>query len=130
MEYNKWIFSLYAEAVASATALNALARDKGSRGGGRVGQLSRLDMNYFNRVGEVNGYRIADLVGLGGALRGKARRRGGGGGAGGGGGDGGSVDNGFPVFLLNMEHRKDRREHMLSVNPRNPIRLVQLTTTN
>ena len=91
MEYNKWILSLYAEAVASATALNALARaqehqDEGSRGG-TGGQSSRLDLNYFNRVGEVNGYRIADLVGLGGALRGKQGE--GGEGEGRGGRDGG-----------------------------------------
>jgi hypothetical protein len=122
MEYNRWIFSLYAEAVASATALNALARGQvhqGEGGRGQVAQSSRWDMNYFNRVWEVNGNRITDLVGVGGTLRGK---RGKGEGVGawrrGGERDGRIVDIAFPVFVLNMEHRKDRREHMLLVYPR------------
>ena len=121
MEYNRWIFSLYAEAVASATALNALARapvHQGEGGRGEVGQSSRSDMNYFNRVWEVNGNRIADLVGVGGALRVKQGEGGEGEGRRGRGRDDGIVDISFPVFVLNMEHRKDRREHMLSVYPR------------
>jgi hypothetical protein len=75
-------------------------------------------MNYFNRVWEVNGNRIADLVGVGGALRVKQGEGGEGEGRRGRGRDDGIVDISFPVFVLNMEHRKDRREHMLSVYPR------------
>ena len=106
MEYNKWIFHLYAEAVAAATALNAVADSKIKSNA--LEDRNRLDFNYIQRLHDVNLHQTAFLV-VGEHTTSLA-----------GGTDTGAdadapVQIDVPVFVLNLECRQDRKDHMLAI---------------
>ena len=106
MEYNKWIFHLYAEAVAAATALNAVADSKMKSNA--LEDRNRLDFNYIQRLHDVNLHQTAFLV-VGEHTTSLA-----------GGTDTGAdadapVQIDVPVFVLNLECRQDRKDHMLAI---------------